>query len=230
MMRRLSFRRWVCRAATAGLALVLADTSPAHAVIVQGRFNAFVVDWTGSFPDPLALPPLSTAAPTGGFTYDTNRVSFSPGVGSYVFSDPGAASLFLTVNGYTYSTTSGNGNEIRLGVGDTPGNAAFSIATDALFADPSNPLPWLPRLEFGNQSRGPDPFATALLPTSSFSTAPWDDADVNLTQQPPGQQRIRFRVTGDVSIRTVPEPRASWLPFLVPLAAVAVRGRRARGR
>jgi len=216
-MRRIACCQWFSRVALAGAAFVLADASPAHAVIVQGRFDVFPVDWTGSFPAPLQLPPLSTAPAVAGFSFDTDRVSSTTGTTSW-FNDPGAASVFLTVNGYTYSTTSGPNNAFEV----TFGKGGFFMADFALLADPSNPLPWLPRINFGNGNL-PDAFIRGSLPTVSFPTSAFEDADVDLDLQPPGQQRIRFRATGDVSIRTVPEPRATWLLSLVPIVALGIR-------
>ncbi len=221
------------RAALAGVALVLAEASPAHAVIVEGRVNLFLSDYTGSFPEPLQLPPLGTAPPVLGFTYDTDRIASISGNprddgAGYTFSDPGAASVFITLNGYTYSTTSAPDNPLRFGIGAVSGNNAFSINLEPRVADASNPLPWLPKVSFVNGHR-PDVFVNGMLPTSgNFSTSSFDDPDVYLVLEPPGRQQIRFIAKGDMTFQTVPEPRASWLLFLAPLAIVALATRRSR--
>jgi hypothetical protein len=232
-MKPISCRRWLSRAALAGAALVLAEASPAHAVIVEGRVNLSLADWTGSYPAPLQLPPLGTAPPVLGFTYDTDRVAAISGNPrddgtAYTFRDDGAASVFITLNGYTYSTTSFPGNDLTFGIGAISGDNSFSIDLEPRFADPSNPLPWLPKVSFTYGHR-PDAFANGMLPTSgSFSASTWDDPDVYLVLEPPGHQQIRFIAVGDMTFTTVPEPRASWLLFLVPIAAVAMGARRLR--
>lgn len=228
-MRRMGSCQWFCRAALAGAALVLADASPAHAVIVEGRFALYgPVEIAGPLnPAPLQLPPLSTAPAFGGFSYDTERVSATNGGGSYQFTEPGAASLFVTLNGYTYSTTSSPTNIIDIGVGTT-----FYIAPMALYGDPSNPLPALPRLSFAYE-RPPGAFSAPwALPTTSFSTSWWTDPDVYLYPEPQRRDlefyKIRWHAIGDVMIRTVPEPNTAWL--LPLLAIVAVAATRTRGR
>ena len=231
-MKRISCRQWLSRAALAGAALVLADASPAHAVIVEGRVTLSLADFTGTLPAPLQLPPLSAAPPVLGFTYDTDRIASISGNprddgAAYTFHDAGAASVFIILNGYTYSTTSFPGNDLTFGIGAVSGDNSFSIDLEPRFADPSNPLPWLPKVSFVNGHR-PDAFANGMLPTSgSVSASTWNDADVYLVLVPPGHQQIRFIAVGDMTFQTVPEPRASWLLFLVPLAVIAAR--RSRG-
>jgi hypothetical protein len=226
-MRQKGFRHWICGAALFGATLVLADASPAHAVIVEGRFTLYgPVEIAGPLnPAPLQLPPLSSEPAFGGFSYDTERVTRRNG-SSYQFMEPGAASLFVTLNGYTYSTTSRPDNIIDIGVG-----ATFYIAPMALYGDSSNPLPALPRLSFAYSSP-PGAFSAPWdLPTTSFSTSWWNDPDVYLYTEPQRHDlewfKIRWHAVGDVVITTVPEPRAA---LLLPVIAVAALALRRRGR
>lgn len=212
---------------------------PAHAVLVVGTFTTQGGDVATTPGQPFRPPPplidpttgmLGIPATVGQFTYDTDAVasqSRSPDglVGRYTFVD--SASLSLTIFGRTYSTTSSPANPIEIDVTATPGNAFFRIFSVLGVADASNPFPAYPELEYVNGT-GLSPFASADLPTATFSVAGFMDRVAFLhsvaLRGTPDWYQANFFASGP-TITTVPEPG---LPSLLWLAAITWLCRRQR--
>jgi hypothetical protein len=215
--------------------LCIGGAAQAVQVVAHFTLGLFNVEPSEQVP-PLLLPPLDTSAPSGGFSYDTARVSSttppSPpligGMPRYTFTDPGAASLFVTLNGYTYSTTSSPANPLIVQVtGGTPFNDFFGITAPNMLPDPSNPLAAVPRLSLVN-ANGPA-FPDSSLPTSDFRSASFEDPTLILESQQPFNQpdfyRLFFQLKSDVSITPVPEPPGLAVVLLAAALWAAARVR-----
>jgi hypothetical protein len=202
--------------------VLVADVStPAEAVVVVGDFQLRLIDFIPSAPP--TPPPLAIGTPgpmSGQFIYDTGAVAtqlVSPDLsfGRYTFVN--AASLSLTLQGLTYSTSARPDNPLEIVVSSSPSNNFFSVAPAGVIPspgfepsapDPSNPLAAYPFIEFQN---GAGALSSGALPTSSFPEPGGGFMDpavflASATQPRTPGGYLLFFLAGPVTITTVPEP------------------------
>jgi hypothetical protein len=132
-----------------------------------------------------------------------------------------AASLSLTVNGLTYSTSARPDNPIEIVAEGGDGFDQFIMSPQPISLpesnpntpDAANPLPAFPYIEFHD---GTGALPNGALPTTSFPAAGghFNDPAVFLSSAgAPFLYRLKF-LAGPVTITTVPEPAALGLMLL----------------
>src|SRR5258706_3654234 len=245
-VRRARLETRVARRALSTLAVaaaaVAALPSPAAAVLANATATLAYIDWFGHGPTPapLLLGPGPSAGPDRiTFSYDTAAAQhLSPN--RYDFTQ--SASMSLTTNGWTYSTTASASNPLEIRVtGGQGNNDHFSIvplgiasspggASDFNASDPGNPVAAFPYVSL---MLGYNALANDDLPTASFpgqNGLSWMDADVFLRSPQgigPVNYSMMFIVTSEFTITTtaVPVPATLALPGSglpgPPLAGVA---------
>jgi hypothetical protein len=222
----------------AAVALFGSAPRAASAAVVTGSFALYgPIDWGASDPVPAPVRDGTPGPALGGqFSYDTDAATVlrqTDIFGRYLFDH--AASLSLFYGGDVYSTTASLANPLEIDVSGGVNNDHFAIFPVNGRGDSTNPFPAYPRL---SMALGFGVFANPQLPTASFAGccfgdgAYFEDPELFLASEAPpgpvGYYSIRFRLSGDVTIATVPEP--VW-PTALWLAAIgAVRLRQAGNR